>query len=378
MTISRPAPLALSTPAPGRAALGATLGAAVLAVALGALAVPSAAQADDATADAVSWSVSPADANGEDGRVAIQHELDPGESVEEHVIVRNLGAGDVVFALSAADGYYTDAGRFDMLASDQESVDAGTWISIPEAVEIPAGGSAVVPFTVTVPENAEPGDHAAGVAASVLSVKADASGATAVGVESRVGVKVITRVAGEIVPAFAVQDVRTDYRGEANPFEAGGLTVAFDVQNTGNARMDAVGTLSIAGHEVPFPAEGERPQVLLPGETRTLTVKVADVWPLFLLTGDLEVAPIAATLDGEELVVEPSTTTVTVWAMPWSALALLAGVALLVLAISWNRLRSRRRVENLISQAVERGREEALDEVRAREDGTRATEEVLR
>ncbi|MFK4762701.1 hypothetical protein ACI3KS_17375 [Microbacterium sp. ZW T5_45] len=364
----------MTTPPPAPFALSAV----VLAVALGVLAGPAAAQADDATADAVSWSLSPADGTAEDGRVAIEHELEPGESVEEHVIVRNLGAGDVVFSLSAADGFYTDAGRFDMLPSDQESTDAGSWISIPDAVEVPAGGSAVVAFTVTVPENAEPGDHAAGVAASVLSVKADDSGATAVGVESRVGVKVITRVAGDIVPAFAVQDVRTDYRGEANPFEAGGLTVAFDVQNTGNARMDAVGTLTIAGHEVPFPAEGQRPQVLLPGETRTLTVQVADVWPLFLLTGDLEVAPVAAALDGEALVVEPSTTTITVWAVPWSALALLAGVALLVVALSWNRLRSRRRVEDLISQAVERGREEARGEARARDAGTAEREEALR
>lgn len=355
-----------------------TLSAAVLAVALGMLAGPVAALADDTTTDAVSWSLSPADGTAEDGRVAIEHELEPGESVEEHVIVRNLGAGDVVFSLSAADGFYTEAGRFDMLPSDQESIDAGSWISIPDAVEVPAGGSAVVPFTVTVPENAEPGDHAAGVAASVLSVAADESGATAVGVESRVGVKVITRVAGDIAPAFAVTDVRTDYRGEANPFEPGGLTVAFDVQNTGNARMDAAGTLSIAGHEVRFPAEGQRPQVLLPGETRTLTVQVADVWPLFLLTGDLEVVPVAASLDGEPLAVDPSTTPITVWAMPWSALALLAGVALLVLALSWNRLRSRRRVEDLISQAVERGREEALDEVRARDGEARAREEAIR
>jgi hypothetical protein len=340
------------------------LSAAALLAVLGALALPSAVQADDAQADAVSWSVSPADETGEDGRVAIEHELDPGESVEEHVIVRNLGVGDVVFSLSAADGFYTDAGRFDMLASDQESTDSGTWITIPDDVEIPAGGSSVVAFTITVPENAEPGDHAAGVAASVISVKTDDSGSTGVGVESRVGVKVITRVAGEIAPAFAVTDVQTDYRVDPNPFEAGDLTVTFDVQNTGNTRMDAAGTLDVAGQQVAFPAEGERPQVLLPGETRSFTLKAAGVWPLVLVAGDLTVAPIAASLDGETLAVESSTTSLTVWALPWPQLLVLGGVALLVFALLWNRIRARRRVEELISQAVERGREEALDETR--------------
>ncbi|MBW8762531.1 MAG: hypothetical protein JF592_08085 [Microbacterium sp.] len=350
MTFPRSAPLALC--------------AAALAAVLGVLGLSSAAHADDAPSDAVSWSVSPADGTGEDGRVSIQHELDPGESVEEHIIVRNLGAGDVVFSLSAADGFYTEAGRFDMLPSDKESTDSGSWITIPEEIEIAAGGSAVVAFTITVPENAEPGDHAAGVAASVLSIKKDDSGATGVGVESRVGVKVLTRVAGELAPAFAVQNVRGDYRLNPNPFEAGGLTVTFDVQNTGNARMDAAGTLAIAGQEISFPAEGERPQVLLPGESRSFTVQVADVWPLFLLAGDLTVAPTAASLDGEQLSVEAATTSLSVWAMPWPQLLLLAGVALLVLTLLWNRIRSRRRVDELISKAVERGREEALDESR--------------
>ncbi|MHC9044693.1 COG1470 family protein [Microbacterium saperdae] len=334
--------------------------AAALLALLASVALPSSALAEDAQADAVSWSVSPADSTGADGRVAIEHELDPGESVEEHVLVRNLGAGDVVFSLSAADGFYTEAGRFDMLASDQESTGAGTWIAIPDDVEIPAGGSAVIPFTVTVPENAEPGDHAAGVAASVMSVKTDDSGTTGVGVESRVGVKVITRVAGAITPAFTVGGVQTDFRVDANPFEAGELTVTFDVQNTGNARMDAAGTLSIAGQQVAFPAEGQRPQVLLPGETRSFTLAMTGVWPLVLLSGDLTVAPVAASLDGETLAVASSTTPVTVWAMPWPQLLVVAGVALLVFALLWNRIRSRRRVEDLISQAVERGREEAL------------------
>ncbi|CAH0221149.1 hypothetical protein SRABI76_02509 [Microbacterium oxydans] len=336
------------------------LSAAALLAALGSLTLPSSALADDAQADAVSWSVSPADAAGADGRVAIEHELDPGERVEEHVLVRNLGASDVVFSLSAADGFTTEAGRFDMLASDQESTGAGTWIAIPDDVEIAAGGSAVIPFTITVPENAEPGDHAAGVAASVFSVKTDDAGATGVGVESRVGVKVITRVAGAITPAFAVGGVQADFRVDANPFEAGELTVAFEVENTGNARMDAAGTLDIAGQRLAFPAEGQRPQVLLPGETRSFTLTVTDVWPLFFLSGELTVTPVAASLGGETLAVEPSTAAVTAWAMPWPQLLVVAGVALLVFALLWNRIRSRRRVEDLISQAVERGREEAL------------------
>ncbi|WP_433676116.1 hypothetical protein [Microbacterium gorillae] len=319
-----------------------------------------AAHADDAPDAAVSWSVSPADETGEDGRHAIENEVDPGESVQEHIIVRNLGAEDVVFALSAADGFYTEAGRFDMLPSGRESTDAGAWITIGDDVTIPAGGAVVVPFTITVPSNAEPGDHAAGVAASVLSVRETGADGTGVGVESRVGVKVITRVTGEIVPAFAVGSVTTDYDLSWNPFEAGSATVTFDVENTGNARLDAAGEVRLGGAIVPFPAEGTRPQVLLPGEKRSFTVTVPDVWPLFAATGELAVDPTAATSDGSELAVTGSRLSLFTWAIPWPHLALLVGIVLIVLALRGSRVRSRRRMNAAISEAEARGRDQAL------------------
>ncbi|WP_341941169.1 hypothetical protein [Microbacterium sp. LWH10-1.2] len=353
MTSPTPTPLALC--------------AAVLVAAFGVLGVPSVAQAEEAPSDAVSWSVSPADESGPDGRTSVEHELDPGESVDDHIVVRNLGSADVVFHLAAADGYYTPAGRFDMLPSDQESVAAGTWISLPDEVSVPAGGAVVVPFTVAVPDNAEPGDHAAGVAASVLSIQRDDAGGTGVGVESRVGIKVMTRVTGEIAPAFAVRNLSADYEMTWNPFRAGSATVSFDVANTGNTRLDAAGELSIAGQTIAFPAEGERRQEILPGESRTFTITVPDVWPLVAVGGDLRITPSSSTLAGDPLAVDASTTSVTVWAMPWPQLGLLAGAALLILALLWNRIRSRRRMEALLSTARERGREEALDEARREE-----------
>lgn len=331
-----------------------------LAIVIGVLGSVPAARADDAPDATVSWSVSPADETGEDGRHAIEHEVNPGESVQEHIIVRNLGAEDVVFALSAADGFYTEAGRFDMLPSGRESTDAGAWITIGDDVTIPAGGAVVVPFTITVPSNAEPGDHAAGVAASVLSVRETGADGTGVGVESRVGVKVITRVTGEIVPAFAVGAVNTDYHLSWNPFEAGSATVTFDVDNTGNTRLDAAGEVRLGGAIVPFPGEGTRPQVLLPGEKRSFTVAVPDAWPLFAATGELAVVPTAATSDGSELTVAGSNLSLFAWAIPWPQLALLVGVALIVVALRGSRLRSRRRMRALISEAEARGRDEAL------------------
>lgn len=301
----------------------------------------------------VSWSVSPADASGPDGRLAVEHSIDPGASVEDHFAVRNLGAEEVTFRLSAADGFYNRNGRFDMLPSDQESVAAGTWIDLPEQVTVPPSGTVVVPFTIAVPENAEPGDHAAGIAASVLSVKqGDGAG---VGVESRVGFRVMTRVTGELAPAYSVTNVHTDYRTSWNPLRPGSLSVSFDVVNEGNTRLEAGGVLEIAGRSIPFP-EADRVQQILPGETHSFSLEAARVWPLFAFAGEIELSPSVTTASGEETTVEPTSTAVFVWAVPWPQLLVLVGLVLIVAALVWRRGRSKRRLEQLLDQAREEGR----------------------
>ncbi|GAA1960464.1 WxL protein peptidoglycan domain-containing protein [Agromyces allii] len=302
----------------------------------------------------VSWSVTPADATGPDGRVSVEHPIDPGAEVQDHFAVRNLGEEEVAFRLSAADGYYNDNGRFDMLPSDQESTDAGTWIDVPESVTVPPGGTVVVPFTITVPEKAEPGDHAAGIAASVLSVKqGDGAG---VGVESRVGFRVMTRVTGVLAPAFSVTKVVTDYNTSWNPIRPGSIDVSFDVVNEGNTRLAVAGVLEIAGRSIAFPGENERAQEVLPGESRSFSLAVGQVWPLLALPGEIELAPTVTTVGGEQTTVAPSSIGVFVWAVPWPQLLVVLGIVLIVMALLWRRGRSKRRLDALLEEAREEGR----------------------
>lgn len=320
------------------------------------------ATADDAAP--VSWSVTPADAAGPDGRVAVEHEIDPAASADDHFAVRNLGSTEVTFRLTAADGFTNDNGRFDILPSDQESVDAGTWITLPESVTVAPGGMAVVPFTITVPDGAQPGDHAAGITASIVS-RAEGEG-TGVGVESRVGFRVMTRVTGELAPAYSVQHLHADYRTSWNPLRPGSIDVSFDVVNEGNARLALAGVLTLAGRSIAFPAEGESRQEILPGESRTVSLAVPRVWPLFGFPGDVALSPTVVDASGEATTtvateVASSSTGVFVWAMPWPQLLVVIGLALLILALLWRRGRSKRRIEALITEAREEGRRSMAD-----------------
>ncbi|MFB7883663.1 hypothetical protein [Microbacterium sp. NPDC056057] len=269
--------------------------------------------------------------------------------------------------MTGADGFTTRTGRFDILPADQESVDAGTWISLPETVTVPAGGTVVVPFSVAVPDTAEPGDHAAGITASVLSVQSAEDG-TSVGVESRVGFRVLTRVTGEITPAAALAGLAGDYTTSWNPLRPGEATVTFDVVNEGNTRLLAEGSVSAGGHTVFFPGVGESPQELLPGDSRTISVVVGDVWPLFVVPATVTLAPTVVTMSDSSETLDPVTADAVVWAMPWPQLLLLIGLALVVGAILWGRIRSRRRLAAMLdgarAEALEEGREQGRSEAK--------------
>lgn len=332
--------------------------AAALALILVGLTTGVASAADDTDEQpTIRWSVTPADETGPDGRNAVEHDIDPGDTVADHFAVRNVSEDTVTFRLAAADGFYTRTGRFDMLPADQESVDSGTWIQIPEEVTVAAGETVVVPFEIVVPDTAEPGDHAAGITASVLQVQSSDEGAN-VGVESRVGFRVLTRVTGEITPAAEVGQAAATYALSWNPLRPGEVTVTFEVVNTGNTRLVAEGVVEAGGKTVAFPAEGEITQELLPGDSRPLAVVVDDVWPLFVVPVSVTLDAVVVTMDGTTSSLDPVSADTLAWAIPWPQLIVLAGLALVIAAFVWGRRRSKARIAGLLEEARAQAREE--------------------
>lgn len=319
---------------------------------------PVAASSEPADAEGtVTWSVRPGDQGGEDGRSWVGWEADAGDELTEHMVVTNHGDAEVDFQLSAADGYFTDTGRFNMLPSDEESVAAGTWIDVPKSVTVPAGAAEIVPFTVTVPDKATPGDHAAGVAASIRS-----TGEGTVGVESRVGFRVMTRVAGDLQPQLALSASGT-YSGEVNPFSSGAVDVAYEVENTGNTLLRAQPEVVLTG---PFGIRtqqiaGDEIAELAPGETRRGTVRVTAAWPLVVYDATVAATPLPVSDERGFENTEPAAAQTTIIAMPWSQLVVLV---LALVLVTWSVLRRRtekKRTERLVAAA----REEALAEVGA-------------
>ncbi|HWS35236.1 MAG TPA: hypothetical protein VN408_21175, partial [Actinoplanes sp.] len=203
---------------------------AVLSLVLGA-AAPAVAAPD------VTWSVVPANAIGPDGRRVVDFELEAGKKATEHVAVTNHTAAPVEFLVDANDGYLTASGLFDIRAADAEPVDGGSWITTPDTVTVAGGATGVVPVTIEVPAGATPGDHPAGVTASLNTRNG------LVQVQHRVGVRFNIRVTGAFVEKLVISGAAVRYRPSWNPFRPGSLDVSYQVGNAGNIRASADGRI---------------------------------------------------------------------------------------------------------------------------------------
>ncbi|MFC8850318.1 MULTISPECIES: hypothetical protein [unclassified Micromonospora] len=326
---------------------------AILAAVLVTVPVAPAGAGAEPAAPKLTWAVQPADPNGPDGRRWIERTLDPGQVVTEHLAVRNFSDAAAVFRLQAADGYLTDKGRFNMLPSGEASKDGGTWIAVRDTVTVAANETKVVPFTITVPGDATPGDHPAGIAASVTS-----TGGT-VAVESRVGFRVMLRASGTATAALAVDDLTASYSHSWNPFSPGTVRIRYVVANDGNVWASGKGRVTVselfglAGRDTTVDVEE-----LLPGGSRVAQARVGGVWALGPLRTTVAVTP-AALGDGAVAEARQATATVTVWTVPWPQLGLVVVLAAVALAVRTVRRRRRRRLALLLDRARQEGRASA-------------------
>ncbi|WP_069387674.1 COG1470 family protein [Cellulosimicrobium cellulans] len=354
----------LATAVPASAA---TTSPAALATAPVVVGSPLAETAGDDAAARTTWAIEPATADGPDGRVSLRHVVDPGGEVTDHVALRNFSDRAVTFDVYASDGIVTADGLFDLLPAGTEAVDAGSWIAIgdatgalgepgqPRQVEVGPQATVTLPVAVRVPAEATPGDHPAGIVASLS--REDASG---VQMETRVGARLHLRVAGDVEPALAVTDVRTTWTPSWNPFAPGELRVDYVVENTGNVRLGAdvaatgSGPFGWAGHEGAGTAQRE----VLPRQ-EAAGVVVVDAWPLGRLTGDVTATPLVVGDDEVSARLVQTGASYALWAVPWLHLAILALVVGGVLGVRQLRRRREARTQARIDAAVAAARDAA-------------------
>ncbi|MBB2944631.1 hypothetical protein FB565_004364 [Actinoplanes lutulentus] len=296
----------------------------------------------------VRWSVQPSSAKGPDGRDFIIRRASPGERITDYVGITNLTAKAQTFQVYGTDAYTTDDGSFALLAAAQQPTDIGAWIGLgAKQYTVPPNTRLDVPFSITVPDNATPGDHAGGVIASIAEEQVDASGQKVL-VDRRIAARVYLTVAGAVAPTIKIDSVRLEYSQSTNPADGGVMTVRYLVRNTGNLRLTGIGSVRVTGPfgwELARTGAMEIPE-LLPGGSITITEKITGVQPTVRLAAEVSVVP--ATFDEQLPAVSRSTG---VWAWPWALVALL-GAALLYLLVRLVRRRVRSRRARVVPDPV--------------------------
>ncbi|MFF0227303.1 WxL protein peptidoglycan domain-containing protein [Streptomyces sp. NPDC004629] len=321
-----------------------------------AIAGPLTAPAQAADGD-VTWTVRTAPNSYGSDRSSFGYGINPGGRIEDAMVVANRGKDPLTLAVYAADGFTTETGRLDLLTRDKKSVGVGAWVHAGrDSVVVRPGRTVRVPFTVSVPDNATPGDYVGGILTS-LKQSDDAAG---INVDRRLGIRVKLRVSGELKPRLEIEDLKVSYDGTLNPFGKGDATVGYTIHNTGNAILSARQTASLAGPFGRLRADADAvaaPPELLPGESWKVTVPVHGVTPAFRLTATATLTPLLTDASGSTTALKRVEAGAGGWAVPWTLLlivvVLAAAVAAWLVLARRSRARRRQREDARVRDAVE-------------------------
>jgi len=292
-------------------------------------------------------------------RSRYSYQVDPGQQVADEYLVQNTGTTPQSVTVYATDAFNAEDGSFSLLDGGVETVDVGRWVSFDNGankveVALEPGAQQIIPFTMSVPADARPGDHAGGIIVSALSPAGEVS------VDRRVAIRLYARVKGELQPGLTISSITSSYRGELNPF-AGETSLTISLQNTGNVSLGANTVAQVRGlFGLPLSglAKTEIPE-MLPGSSRTVTLVVPGVGPWVYLNPQVS---LAATIDPDALeagVLPTAERSSDMFVVPWAALILVALAGFVLLLMRLGRARDSARAAAWIEYTEAEARRKA-------------------
>jgi len=261
-------------------------------------------------ATAADWTVEPAANSFGADRQEYRHTLNPGGRLEDGMVIVNPDEAPLRLALRA-ESEWVHLDRDDVTVGPGESVE--------------------VPFVVTLPKDAAPGDYVGGIV-------------TSPGQADEASLQIRLRVGGTLTPSLAVENLHVDYSDTPNPIGKGEATVTYTIHNTGNAILTAHQAVAVSG---PFGrwsvAAGKIADTppLLPGETWKVSAPLHGVAPALRLTATVTLVPVLTDAAGSTAPLAATKASGHAWTVPWYLLVTI--VVLCGLVVSGLAFRPRRR-----------------------------------
>lgn len=289
------------------------------------------------------WAVDPGGGDGPGARSNFTYTLKPEQVFRDKVTVANLSDEPLTLDLYATDAYNTSLdGGFALLEADEDPVDVGAWIELAtDQLTLEPRTQADVPFRISIPLDARPGDHAGAIVAQNIEAEGEVeSGDIGIDIQRRVGTRVYVRVDGPLRPDLEVTQVAVE-RSSAllPPFTGrGDATIAYEIKNNGNTRVTPTAAARVNGifGETVIDFDDRVLNELLPGSRLIVIEQFTGVPPLNRLSAEVTVT--GEDPGAEEPVVAKGSQTF--WVVSWFVLVLLALVP--VLFLLWRRERRRR------------------------------------
>ena len=175
------------------------------------------------------------------------HYLEPGDTLIDEALVVNEGNLPVRLQVYVAEAMTAINGGTAFGHRKDNYSGAADWITLEvEEVSLRPGETRIVPFTITVPADAPPGDHVAGLLVEALPMVSETGTGDpaeepqfAIEVVQRVGVAVVIDVPGDRVAELTITDIRLGQQHEQ------GAIFELAVHNTGNVMVNGHGTLTV-------------------------------------------------------------------------------------------------------------------------------------
>jgi len=293
------------------------------------------------------FSAEPGTAGGQidKGRSRFTFDLQPGESGQDQIYVMNMGTQPILLTLYSADARSLVDGTFDVDTLDQTPKDVGSWVKFANGttsttVALQNQQSMVVPFTVSIPANAQPGDHVGGIA-----VQSGGLGAGQIKVAQRIVTRLYARIPGALTPNLTVSNLSTSYTPSINPF-AGTINMSFTINNPGNVSLNAdVTTSATTVFGIPVGSQAtSQVSEMTPGTTRTYSVAVPNVGQWVMLNPKVVLVP---RVDKDAL--NPGAMTIVtrdtqMWVVPYTWIVVAIIIVAIIVGLRSRRTRSRKQV----------------------------------
>jgi len=160
------------------------------------------------------------------------HTLEPGAVQEEGVLLVNNTKEQKILQVYAVDSMVSSGGAFTCRQMTEPKKDVGAWIELEKSeVTLDSGTSEIVPFAITVPQNAGVGEHNGCIV--IQEKKEKVEGQTGMILSFRTGLRVAITIPGEIIRKIEIVGFTIESQKD------GGYLLKPSVKNLGNISIDA-------------------------------------------------------------------------------------------------------------------------------------------